>query len=119
MHSFGSTLTSRQSSSGSVLPLTAEPTPGQGCQFDGHWPPVSPRVSAATTRAQQNFVIEVQTPAGVEHVWTGDRWMQAPDGLKAHEPQFWAPLSFGEDGAIGPVRWVDNFTLDVSVGVSV
>ena len=21
--------------------------------------------------------------------WTGDRWMQAADGKKAHEPQYW------------------------------
>ena len=75
----------------------------------------STQVSA--TRAQQNFVIRVPGASGGDgdatFVWTGDRWQQAPDGLKGHEGQFWAPLSFDEQGRIGEVRWVDAFNLTV------
>ena len=68
----------------------------------------------SAARAQQNFVIRVP-PSGdggeATFVWTGDRWQQAPDGIKGHEGQFWAPLSFDDEGRIGKVRWLDNFTL--------
>ena len=83
-------------------------TPGQGCLFYG-------TNQASATRAQQNFVVEVQTPSGeVEYLWTGDRWMQSPDGLKGHEPQFWVPLSFTEEGRVERVKWVDLFVMDVA-----
>lgn len=86
--------------------LRAEPTPGQGCQY------ADPK-QTATTRAQQNYVIEVDTPSGREYIWTGDRWQQSPDGLKGHDPQFWVPLQFNNDGSIQPVKWVDQFELDI------
>ena len=53
------------------LPLTAQPSPGQGCLYKGVQ-------AASASRAQQNFVIPVTTPSGgTEFIWTGDRWMQA------------------------------------------
>ena len=62
------------------------------------------------THAQQNFVIG---PIGPNRtfVWTGDLWQQSPDGLKGHEGQFWAPLSFDAAGRIAPVKHVDSFQL--------
>lgn len=41
------------------------------------------------------------------------RWQQAPDKIKGHEPQYWVPLTFNEDGTIGKMQWVDEFLLDV------
>ncbi len=41
------------------------------------------------------------------------RWQQAPDGIKGHEPQYWTPLKFDDDGMIEKMQWVDEFTLDV------
>ncbi len=32
---------------------------------------------------------QTRTPTGTEYIWTGDRWQQAPDGIKGHDPQFW------------------------------
>ena len=89
------------------------PTPGQGCLYGG-----STEVSA--TRAQQNFVLTVPGGEGSDpaFVWTGDRWQQAPDGIKGHEGQFWAPLSFDEHGRVGRVSWLDNFTLQVPTSVA-
>eukprot|EP00041_Stephanoeca_diplocostata_P023255 m.566806 g.566806 ORF g.566806 m.566806 type:complete len:97 (-) comp22254_c0_seq5:388-678(-) len=30
----------------------------------------------------------------IQHVWTGDRWQSADDGIKAHDKQYWAVLDF-------------------------
>jgi hypothetical protein len=38
--------------------------------------------------------------------------MQAPDGQKAHEPQFWAKLEFTKEGYIKPLEWVDSIRFD-------
>lgn len=46
------------------------------------------------------------------------RWQQSPDGLKGHDPQFWAPLSFDASGNVLPLHWVDNFTMVVNVSAS-
>jgi hypothetical protein len=54
-----------------VLPLGAEPTPGQGCLYGG-----SQQVSV--TRSQQNFVITVPSAGGDSlYVYTGDRYVVA------------------------------------------
>eukprot|EP01120_Amphizonella_sp_Union-15-10_P005527 TRINITY_DN1640_c0_g2_i1.p1 TRINITY_DN1640_c0_g2~~TRINITY_DN1640_c0_g2_i1.p1 ORF type:complete len:372 (-),score=59.67 TRINITY_DN1640_c0_g2_i1:190-1305(-) len=82
------------------------PTPGQGCQYQNP-------STTSVTRSQQNFVIQVDTPNGIEYVYTGDRWQQSPDGLKGHDPQFWVPLKFNQDGSIQKITWVDEFELDV------
>lgn len=87
--------------------LQAIPTPGQGCLYNGS-------TDVSVTRSQQNFVIEVPTTSnGIDYIWTGDRWQQAPDGIKGHDPQYWIPLEFHADGRIKKVHWSDNFTIDV------
>ena len=98
-----------------------EPKPGCGCGMNGGSPPAlecPPLYGTSVTKAQQNFVIQVHTPSGLEYVWTGDMWQSADDGIKAHDLQFWAPLVFVKDAASGlelprPVKWLDNFTIDV------
>jgi hypothetical protein len=108
-------------------PISALPTPGQGCQYHN-----GSTTSAA--RSQQNFVIKVTNAQGfTTYVWTGDRylinitlfsicsrvfflslrWQQAPDHIKGHEPQYWTPLNFNSDGSIGKIDWIDECTLDV------
>lgn len=92
-----------------VLGWGAVPTPGQGCLYGG-----STQVSV--TRSQQNVVIQVPTTNNaILYLYTGDRWQQSPDGLKGHDPQFWAPLSFDASGNVLPLHWVDNFTMTVNV----
>lgn len=88
-----------------TLPLTAVPSPGQGCSYRG-------AKAASVSCAQQSFVFPVTTPAGRIHIWTGDRWMQSFDGEKAHEPQFWAILDFAPDGQLLPLQWKDNVTIE-------
>ena len=87
--------------------ITPATTPGQGCLYNA-----SKQVS--TTRSQQSYIATVDTRSGEQaFIWIGDRWQQAPDGVKGHEPQFWAPLAFDDAGAIAKVVWVANFTLDI------
>jgi hypothetical protein len=85
------------------------PTPGQGCLYGGS-------TDVSTTRSQQNFVIRVPAAAAGGDdtlIWTGDRWQQAPDGIKGHEGQFWAPLAFDDKGRLQKVSWIDEFNLTV------
>lgn len=43
---------------------------------------------ASVVHAQQNCVFEVQTSNGTtQMIWTGDRWMSAPDHKKSHDFQ--------------------------------
>ena len=87
--------------------LSARPTPGQGCLYNG-----SNKVS--TTHAQQNFVVRIPDTNDADQIlWTGDRWQQAPDGLKGHEGQYWTLLKFDAAGRISKLRHVDNVTLEI------
>jgi hypothetical protein len=91
-----------------ALGAAAHPdTPGQGCQY----------VDKATTsalRAQQSFIAEVDVAGGgTAFLWAGDRWEQSWDGTKGHDPQTWVPIVFDATGDVMPLRWLDNFTVDV------
>lgn len=92
--------------SSAALGLRVVPTGGQGCQYHN-------ASTTATTRAQQNFIVEVDTPTGVEWLWVGDRWQQSWDGTKGHDPQTFLPLPVNKDGSLSHVPWLDNFTIDV------
>ena len=69
------------------------------------------------TKAQQNFVIQIpQADGSTQYVWTGDRWMSAPDGDKAHDLQYWSVLQFQNVQGIDlPVQfaWQDEITINV------
>ena len=69
------------------------------------------------TKAQQNFVIRIpQSDGSVQLVWTGDRWQSSPDGIKAHDLQYWSVLKFKEVNGIDlPMQfvWEDEITITV------
>jgi Glycosyl hydrolases family 43 len=90
----------------SAFTVDVEPTNGQGCQYHN-------ASTTATTRAQQNFVVSVDTPTGVDWIWIGDRWQQSWDGTKGHDPQTFLPLPVNANGSISFLAWQDNFTMDV------
>ena len=70
-----------------------------------------------TVAAQQTWVAQIPTPDGPAFVWMGDRWGSRPDGIKGHDFQFWsAPLTFGTDGDISPIKNVSSWRADVQVG---
>lgn len=70
--------------------------------------------------AQNNFVAQVATASGGRtYLYMGDMWTSAPDGLKSHDLQYWAPLHFddmADPPAMEPFQWMDDFELDVSGG---
>lgn len=66
-------------------------------------------------QAQQNFVIQYPSLSGVGYIWTGDRWNAAPDKLFGHDPQTWAPMTFDEEGALLPMAFHDNFTIELAL----
>eukprot|EP01113_Clastostelium_recurvatum_P021767 TRINITY_DN2582_c0_g1_i6.p1 TRINITY_DN2582_c0_g1~~TRINITY_DN2582_c0_g1_i6.p1 ORF type:complete len:391 (-),score=89.02 TRINITY_DN2582_c0_g1_i6:82-1254(-) len=90
-----------------VSDVTAIPTPGQGCQYHN-------TSTTSIVRSQQNYIIKVTSTTGeTTYIWTGDRWQQAPDHIKGHEPQYWTPITFNKDGTISKMDWIDTFTFGV------
>ncbi len=64
--------------------------------------------------AQQTYVMELKTPEGPEFIWMGDLWGSASDNIKGHDYQYWsAPLRFNEQGWIEPLKWVDQWELEI------
>ena len=69
--------------------------------------------------SQNNYVARVAGSVGGEptYLFMADLWTTAPDGLKSHDLQFWAPLSF-DDAAYPPVpnqlAMLEGFLLDVA-----
>lgn len=56
--------------------------------------------------AQENYVMQVATSAGMEYVWTGDRWNSGLDGVKDHDFQYWAPLAFNDSFSPSSFRFI-------------
>jgi hypothetical protein len=67
---------------------------------------------------QTNFVARLPIASGgIEYLIMGDLWTSAPDGLKSHDLQYWAPLEFDDSispPTIRPLKWRDGFDIDVS-----
>eukprot|EP00931_Biecheleriopsis_adriatica_P028574 TRINITY_DN17031_c0_g1_i1.p1 TRINITY_DN17031_c0_g1~~TRINITY_DN17031_c0_g1_i1.p1 ORF type:complete len:440 (+),score=64.77 TRINITY_DN17031_c0_g1_i1:26-1345(+) len=67
--------------------------------------------------SQNNYVAKVPTTNGsVEYIFMADLWTTAPDGLKSHDVQFWAPLRFDDAKSpptILPLEWNPGFEIDV------
>jgi hypothetical protein len=74
----------------------------------------SPCGNVPIINAQQAHVARFPSTAGPIYVWTGDRWGSRLDGVKGHDFQFWsAPLEFQEDGSIGMLRWVSEWSFEL------
>ena len=71
---------------------------------------------------QNNHVFVARTASGGDqYVFTADLWRSAPDGLKSHDLQFWAPLTFDDSTSpptIAPLKWLDDFELDLEVAAT-
>lgn len=91
--------------------------PGCGCGMDTAACPSE--YGSSLTGAQQNFVIQVDSPSGMQYIWTGDRWQSAADGVKAHDLQYWSVLKFEASSAAGGLElpaqlvWEDSITFEV------
>ena len=54
----------------------------------------------------------ITAPDGiVTHLYSGERYQTAPDGVFGHGSMYFQPLSYDAKGMPQPLRWVDNFTL--------
>ena len=43
------------------------------------------------------------------------RWMQAPDGTKGHEPQFWMLMEFDAAGNVLPLKWTEAMSVKMKL----
>lgn len=69
----------------------------------------------SAVHAQQTDIFAYTDGQGQQQfIWVGDRWQQSPDGLKSHDPTYWAPLVFNSTGGVQPFTFVDNFTITVT-----
>jgi hypothetical protein len=59
--------------------------------------------------AQETWVAKILTSDGPVFIWMADRWSSSPDGVNGHDFQFWAPLEFGPDGDIRPIKAVKQW----------
>ena len=65
--------------------------------------------------AQQTHVAQLPTPGGVLYVWMGDRWGSTLDKIKGHDFQYWGPLEFNSEGNLLPLKWTDQWTIDLGI----
>ena len=75
-----------------------------------------PRVAggASVTHAQQFSVTPLYTASGTVPMFIGVRFGSAPDNVKCHDFQYWAPLTFDPaTGEMNNVTWVDSFELEL------
>ena len=63
-----------------------------------------------TSTLQAEFAYAFE--AGAQRVLVFDRWQHAPDGQKAHDPEYWLPVEYAPGGGLLPLRRTDAWTLD-------
>jgi hypothetical protein len=92
-------------SAGKRIQLSSTNTIALVNDIDSYWgPPIIP--------AQQTHIMEISKNGKKQYLWMGDLWGSAPDNIKGHDMQYWAPLEFDKEGNIMPLKWVDEFRLD-------
>jgi len=78
----------------------------------GTWFTIRPEASVPAIPAQQTWVAKIPAGGEPDYIWVGDQWGSAPDGVKAHDLQYWsAPLSFTADGRILPMKFVADWQI--------
>ena len=68
------------------------------------WYEFQPQSSIPIVPAQETWVANISADGQSAYIWMGDRWGSSPDGLIAHDFQFWSPLDFTPDGHIQPLK---------------
>lgn len=61
--------------------------------------------------AQETWVAKIPAGASSIFLWMGDRWGSNPDGLIAHDFQYWTPLAFAPDGEILPLEKISSWSI--------
>ena len=60
---------------------------------------------------QQTWVLKLPADQGANYIWIADRWGSAPDGVSAHDLQYWSPLHFLDNGQIVPLKEVPEWKI--------
>jgi len=63
--------------------------------------------------AQQFGVFPIATRRETTYLYVGIRFGSAPDNLKNHDFQYWAPLQFDSNNKIMPMNFLSSFKLDL------
>lgn len=61
--------------------------------------------------AQQTWIAKIPAGDNSAYIWMGDCWQSSPDGLIAHDYQFWSPLEFAPDGQILPLKNLNEWRI--------
>lgn len=84
------------------IDLNPRPTPGCALRRGSISGVINDGRGARGIPSQNNYVMQVTLRSGeVQYIFTADLWTTAPDGLKSHDLQYWAPLSF-DDSKVPP-----------------
>jgi hypothetical protein len=80
------------------------------------WTPPGTGRPDAVIKAQQADVTALPAPNGAKtYLWIGDHFHSAPDGIKGHDSQNWAVMSFAPDGMIEKLENRDFWLVPVPV----
>jgi hypothetical protein len=72
--------------------------------------------NAPIVHAQQTYVAALPTSKGESLMWMADRWGSRTDHVKGHDLQYWAPLTFNDDGTIASLSFTPQWTVNLQVG---
>jgi sucrose-6-phosphate hydrolase SacC (GH32 family) len=75
-----------------------------------------PESDVPVTHAQQCWVLQLPDGSIPSHIWIGDRWGSASDGLHGHDMTYWQPIEFEADGGIRQFTWMDSFNISLALG---
>lgn len=76
--------------------------------------PPSPATSPML-HAQETWIAQIPAAGDSLYIWMADRWHDNPDGLIAHDLQYWIPMSFSTNGEILPLKKVSKWSINWSV----
>ena len=73
---------------------------------------IATRAARRSSPPEQTDVARIPTANGVSYIWMGDRWGSRPDGSGARF-QYWGPLDFDASGNILPLKWADQWKIEL------
>jgi hypothetical protein len=75
-------------------------------------------IAGAQVHAQPLGVLQIQTTAGPQYSYLGDRWQSTGDGVKGHDFIYISePMQFSANGSISPLAsFTNSFTVDLAPG---
>ena len=77
-------------------------------------------IAGASVHAQPLGVLQMQTTAGPQYAYLGDRWQSTPDGVKGHDFIYISePMEFSSNGSVSPLAsFTNSFTVDLAPGTT-